>query len=210
MKEQLIRYVDLLFAGAPDCGDIKQEILQNSLDRYDDLIGQGKSPEAAYSLTISGIGDVSEILKNAAPQQVLQPIKPAPQEAPAWKKVMRAAAVFLYIISAIPLFVLSELGMDVLGLCGTIAIAGVATALIIIASGGHTKKQKEEKPESRETPLQSAVNSIIWTVGLVAYFVISFSTGAWYITWVIFPMIGAAQALVRAIMDLKEAGKHEN
>ena len=44
MREQLISYVDLLFAGAEDADDIKQEILQNTLDRYDDLINQGKSP----------------------------------------------------------------------------------------------------------------------------------------------------------------------
>ena len=30
----------LLFAGACNCEDIKQEILQNTLDRYDDLIAQ--------------------------------------------------------------------------------------------------------------------------------------------------------------------------
>lgn len=62
MREQLIQYVTLLFAGANDCEDIRQEILQNTLDRYDDLIAQGKVPEAAYRLSISGIGDISEIL----------------------------------------------------------------------------------------------------------------------------------------------------
>ena len=62
MREQLIKYIDLLFAGAPEAEDIKQEILQNTLDRYDDLISQGKSPESAYSLAISGIGDINEIL----------------------------------------------------------------------------------------------------------------------------------------------------
>ena len=44
MRQQLIQYVDLLFAGADDCEEIKQEILQNTLDRYDDLITGGKSP----------------------------------------------------------------------------------------------------------------------------------------------------------------------
>ena len=57
MREQLIQYVELLFAGAPGSEDIKQEILQNTLDRFDDLISQGKQPEAAYRLAISGIGD---------------------------------------------------------------------------------------------------------------------------------------------------------
>ena len=41
MREQLIKYVDLLFAGATDAEEVKQEILQNTLDRYDDLIAQG-------------------------------------------------------------------------------------------------------------------------------------------------------------------------
>ena len=62
MREQLIQYVELLFAGAGDCEDIKQEILQNTLDRYDDLIDSGKVPEAAYRLAIAGIGDINEIL----------------------------------------------------------------------------------------------------------------------------------------------------
>ena len=58
MREQLTQYVNLLFAGAPDSEDIRQEILQNTLDRYDDLIAAGKTPEAAYRLAISGIGDI--------------------------------------------------------------------------------------------------------------------------------------------------------
>ena len=62
MREQLIQYVDLLFAGAENCEEIKQEILQNTLDRYDDLIAEGKVPEAAYRLAITGIGDINEIL----------------------------------------------------------------------------------------------------------------------------------------------------
>ena len=61
MREQLIQYVNLLFAGAQDADEIRAEILQNTLDRYDDLVAQGKSPEAAYRLAISGIGDISEM-----------------------------------------------------------------------------------------------------------------------------------------------------
>ena len=55
MREQLIQYVELLFAGTGDFEDTKQEILQNTLDRYDDLVAAGKVPEAAYRLAISGI-----------------------------------------------------------------------------------------------------------------------------------------------------------
>ena len=61
MRERLAAYVDLLFAGNPEAEDVKQEILQNTLDKYDDLVAGGRSPEAAYSLAISGIGDLSEL-----------------------------------------------------------------------------------------------------------------------------------------------------
>ena len=61
MREQLIQYVNLLFAGSSDHYDMRQEILQNTLDRYDDLVAQGKTPEAAYRLAIAGIGDVQEV-----------------------------------------------------------------------------------------------------------------------------------------------------
>ena len=62
MREQLTQYVNLLFAGTQNTDEIRAEILQNTLDRYDDLIEQGKAPEAAYRLAIGGIGDVNEIL----------------------------------------------------------------------------------------------------------------------------------------------------
>ena len=216
MKDQLIHYVDLLFAGAKDAGDIKQEILQNTLDRYDDLVSQGKSPEAAYSLAISGIGDVSELLGSASSAQTAPcpPAAPAKQERqgmPVWKRVLRAIAVCLYIISVIPLFVLAEFGMEILGLCGMFAIAAVATALIILASGGSKEpKQESNVPLTPRQELRKAVKSMITAVGLVVYFLVSFLTQAWYITWLIFPIMAAVQGLVNACIDLKEAEKNEN
>lgn len=217
MRDQLIHYVDLLFAGAPNAGDSKQEILQNTLDRYDDLVSQGKQPQAAYSLAISGIGDVSELLgNNRSPVQTPTPplVSQHNREhrtTPAWKKVLRAIAVFLYIISVIPMFVLAELGMEVLGLCGMLGIVGVATALIIIAAGGGKEpKQESNDPLTPQQELRKAVKSIVTTIGLVVYFTISFLTQAWYITWLIFPIMAAVQGLLDACMDLKEAGNHES
>ena len=67
MRERLIQHVEQLFAGAPGAEDIKQEILQNTLDRFDDLVAQGKTEEAAYRLAISGIGDINEILGSFPP-----------------------------------------------------------------------------------------------------------------------------------------------
>jgi len=207
MREQLIQYVDLLFAGAKDCEDIKQEILQNTLDRYDDLIAEGKVPEAAYRLAITGIGDLSELLgthphHNAPPASTIADRKAKTSEDTPAKKLGRAIAVGLYIICALPLIVLSEFGLSTLGLCCTLVIVAVATVLIILC-----KKEgdgDEEKPEKEESPLRRSIRSLIWVVGLCVYFLLSFMTNAWYVTWLCFPIIGAVNGLVTAILDLKE------
>ena len=152
MREKLAQYVSLLFAGAGDCEDIKQEILQNTLDRYDDLIAEGKSPESAYRLAISGIGDVNEILGRPPQEAELQSV-PEKDEANPPTQLLRAAAIFLYIISPIPLFILSEFaGLETLGLCGTISVVALATVLMVL---GGKKDRKEKKRKNRQLPWQN-------------------------------------------------------
>ena len=217
MREQLIQYVNLLFAGAQDCADTQQEILQHTLDRYDDLIAQGKPPEAAYRLAISGIGDINEIL-GGKPEYTAVMQSPTPEETDtgdsSFKKIIRAVAIGLYILCPIPLIILSEMGMDTIGLCGTISLVAIATILILL---GRKKtaviERKEEDDSVQRSPrqeLRKGVNSLIWAIGLAVYFIISFATMAWYVTWVIFPIIAAIQGLVRAILDLVEVNHHES
>ncbi|MBQ8833695.1 MAG: hypothetical protein IJ001_02055 [Oscillospiraceae bacterium] len=212
MREQLIQYVSLLFAGAEDCEDIKQEILQNTLDRYDDLIAEGKAPEAAYRLAITGIGDINEIL-GTKPQSIAPAYAPDSKEESSdtpTKKWMRAIAVGLYIISFLPLFILSEMGMDTIGFCGTLSIIAVATVLMILgAKKGPAERKEVQAPLSPQQELRKSVHDMIWTVGLVLYFVLSFVTMAWHTTWIMFPLIRAVQSLAKAIFDLKEANDNE-
>ena len=205
MREQLMQYVELLFAGAPDCEDIRQEILQNTLDRYDDLIADGKVPEAAYRLAIAGIGDIHEILGTGSSVSVSARPAAAPEEEDtSVKKLLRAIAVGLYILCPLPLILLSQLGMDVLGLCGLLAMVAVATVLILLGA----KKEPPEKKEEEELPqseLSRSISGLIWAIGLGIYFLLSFSTNAWHITWVIFPILGALDDLVKAIIRNQEA-----
>ena len=215
MRDQLIQYVNLLFAGVKDCEEIKQEILQNTLDRYDDLIAEGKVPEAAYRLAITGIGDINEILGSSGkiPAAAYSPAaesQPEKVDSPI-KKVLRAAAVFLYILCPTPLFILSEMGMDTIGLCATLSIVAVATVLMILGGKKEIHKEKayaEERSDPR-TELEKSISHVISAVGVAIYFIVSFATGAWYVTWVIFPIVGAVQGLAKAILDLKETVNNE-
>lgn len=277
MREQLIQYVNLLFAGNGDVEDIKQEILQNTLDRYDDLVARGKSPEEAYRQAIAGIGDVNEIInEKAAPDFVEENREPVYAPMPEFEgtalavsRMMRSIAIFLYIISPVPLFLFSALGWEEVGLCCLLVIVAIATALLILfkksgpslsmnrimravaislyiispsplflssifgweevglcfllvivaaatallilfkkpgpASGEWDKESvSSPKSENSRKQLKKSIGSLISTVGMVMYFVISFSTGAWFITWLIFPIIGAVKGVVNSCIDLKE------
>lgn len=218
MREQLIQYVELLFAGAKECEDIKQEILQNTLDRYDDLIDEGKVPEAAYRLAITGIGDINEIL-GTKPQSATVYHSPTPTAEPVdndnpTKKLLRAIAVGLYILCPLPAILLSEMfGWDTLGVCGTLAIVAVATMLIILGSKKSPKDMEEERREKAEeslkSPLATSISSLVWAIGLALYFLISFTTNAWYVTWVIFPILGAVDKLLNALIAKIETGEYE-
>ena len=210
MREQLIQYVNLLFAGASDCDDIKQEILQNTLDRYDDLIAEGKVPEAAYRLAIAGIGDINEILRTSSGSVPVHSQKAEPEMNPEDenKKKLRATAIALYSLCPIPLFIASEIGLPTLGLCGLLVVVAVATALIIVSSKKEMPQEfiKELTPQEKQ---HKSIKTIINMVGLVVYFLLSFTTFAWHITWLVFPITAAVWELVKAILDLKEAKKYE-
>lgn len=216
MREQLIQYVELLFAGAPNSEEIKQEILQNTMDRYDDLVAQGKSPEAAYRLAITGIGDINEILSSSAKPMAAGSNPPAAPAADEREDKIRrtrvAVAVAFYILCPMPLIVLGEAGEGVLGLFLMFLMIAAATALLIINSrktvdGDEAAPKKESNPKQE---LRKSVSSVIWAIGIAVYFILSNATQAWFITWVLFPLISCINGLVRAIMDLKEVKDHEN
>lgn len=205
MREQLEQYVNLLFAGSPDTEEMKQEILQNTLDRYDDLITQGKSPEAAYRLAISGIGDINEVLNNHgfSPAPISAPLSTPTTAEKDHRKMMRAVAIGMYICCVLPVIILDNVGYGVLGVCLMFLLIAAATVLIIIASKDEGENEEDEKSKQPESPWEKTLN----TITLVLFLAMSFATGAWYITWLIWPIMAAIKGIIRACQDLKEANK---
>lgn len=80
MREKLKAYIQNQFRNAPKTAknqELEEEILQNSLDRFDDLIAQGLSDEAAYTQAVTSIGDLSHLMDRSSYR---------PPEPPAKKK----------------------------------------------------------------------------------------------------------------------------
>ena len=195
MRAQLEQYINLLFAGTTGSEEMKQEILQNTLDRYDDLIAQGKTPEAAYRLAISGIGDVSEIFgSEASPAPAAAAADP---EKAAKNKKMRAVAIGMYICCVLPVIILGNIGNGILGVCLMFLLIAAATVLMVMASDDEEEKEKEAKKP--QNPLEKTLN----TLALVLFLVLSFATGMWHITWLIWPIMACVKGIIRACKDLK-------
>lgn len=203
MREKLRAYLDLLFAGAPpEAADAKEEVCQNTLEKFDDFIDQGKTPEAAYSLAIAGLGDVSEILCAGERPQVEQ--KPQPGKS-VLRMVLLPLAVALYIACPIPVIVWPGSNWSVAALLAMVAIA--TACLVLRPLVGKREVRTEPEDTAPRSGLYKSVMSLISVLGVVAYFLVSFATGAWHITWVIFLMIGAVRQLVTVIFDWKEQEK---
>lgn len=65
-REKLTEYVRNLFRYAPNNQhnrELEEEILQNSLDRYDDLVAEGLPEDEAYRQTVANLGDVRPLLE---------------------------------------------------------------------------------------------------------------------------------------------------
>ncbi len=205
MREQLIQYVELLFAGARDCEDVKQEILQNTLDRYDDLITEGKVPEAAYRLAITGIGDINEILGNQPSHAAPQPSQ-RKQEADSdkYRRLQRAIGIAAFILCPVPLLLCVVEGQAMMGITMMLMLVAVGTMLMVISG-----KDQAQPPHRHSSLFVSIAMSLLWPLATIVYFLISFSTGAWHLTWLVFPIAGAISAVIRAIEDWKEENNHE-
>ncbi len=65
-------------------------------------------------------------------------------------------------------------------------------------------KFEETKEEKREKIIIKEINSIIGAICVVIYFLVSFTTMAWHITWIIFIINGLICEIVKLIFLLKE------
>ena len=66
MKANLKKYLQSLFIDASDTPNndaLFEELLGNLYDRYDELIGEGLTPDAAYARAIGDLGDISPLIE---------------------------------------------------------------------------------------------------------------------------------------------------
>lgn len=136
--------------------------------------------------------------------------------------VMTALSVAMYTICWLPLVVLGALWDDVGGIVGLVVMflmIAAATALNIIH--GMTKPEclrdgrndRDEDDDNNDDEVRDektgrravfkAVSGAFWLVVLAAYLGVSFWSGAWHITWLIWLIAAAVENIVKACFDLR-------
>ncbi len=227
MKSKIRVYVESLFDGAlktEQVVELREEILQNVIDKYDDLVADGRSEDEAYRIAVSGIGDINDLLRSMGSKSGEEGFNPyndvnrannvngnSNVETGKGKTAFLCTAVVLYILSIVPLIAADELiGTDRaegIAVCLMFVICAIATAFIIAYAASKPKRAATEKtkPVKEEAnPVVKSINSAIWAVGVVVYFIVSFWTGAWFITWLIFCITDSVTEVVKAYFQMKE------
>lgn len=123
-----------------------------------------------------------------------------------------AVAVGLYILSVVFIIFFSTLlEQEIIGVCLFFITIAIATGLLIY-NGIVNKPEKKEKTveEKKVDKTVKQICEIIDLIGLVVYFVVSFTTSAWHITWIIFLIIGIFQSIVKLIFNIKDEDEGDN
>ena len=91
---------------------------------------------------------------------------------------------------------------DVVG-CIFLVLIGVGVTRIVKHYMSVPKFEKTKKEEKQDKIIKE-INDIIGGIGVVIYFIVSFMTMAWHITWIIFIIVGMIEQIVKLIFMLKE------
>lgn len=227
MKERIRQHFNEIFADAPSTRkalDLKQEMMQSAIDKYDDMVAEGYSEEDAYQSVIASIGDVTELFPEVEEKNLFM----LPEKDRRKKAMLTAVSVGLYIFAGAVFFFFGTLSEMVdlpfelagLGLVIAIIICIPPTVMLVYAANMYPDYKKKEEQDmveqikelkygtNKEKAARKTINSLIWTIALVLYFLISFETFDWHITWIIFLIAACIQQIVKLIFELRTEEKH--
>ena len=209
MNEKLRNFIDDLFANAPStvrAVELKEELYQNLTDKYNDLIAEGKSEESAYNIAVASIGDVDSLIQGLSGEKRVESEKSRKRSA-----ILTAIAIALYILSPVPVILIQrEIGVMFLFLfvaaaTGLLIYNGVTRERYVKTDDTMVEEFKEWKHHGKQK--NKAVDAILgsfWLIAVCVYIVISFITGAWHITWIIFLIAAAVSSMIKGIFMLKQ------
>ncbi len=190
--------------------ELKEELIADLEEKYKDLKENGKSEKDAYNEVISGIGDIDILLKDLEVPKEDMEIR---------KKTALVVSICtgLYILSIISAIVCDELLdlPDAISGISFFLIIGISTCILIYYFMSipkykkiddtlveEFKEWKQNKNKNKE--LKNALDTIVWLLILIIYFMISFLFDCWYISWVLFLVGPLITTIIHLMLGVKE------
>ncbi len=214
-------YVDLLFSEIPRSKkaiELKEEMLSNLTERFNDYIAEGKSENQAYSLVIANIGDVDAILAEVSVAE------PYGEKADYYRKrraINISLAVILFILSPFipmliielrPFFFLDDYANEIIGGLSMFVLISLGVGLLIYTKLSTPPEYSTKKAPKPVAPIETvfvgekAVQfkrfiSLYWLVVVLAFFVMVFFTNIPN-SWFIWPIAGILSAIIKVIFEI--------
>jgi fatty acid desaturase len=216
MENRIREHLEELFSDAAPSRsvlELKEEMVQNLTEKYRDLVESGTPAEEAYHHTISGIGDVSGLIREMEASFMRDPVEERKEQRKS--ALLTAIAVILYILCPLPIILFSELGIYTIGLVFVFVMAATATGLLVYNNMTKPRPLRSEdsmveefrewqtKRESQRLAKQQ-ISGAIWSIAVAVYFIISFAFRIWHISWVVFIIALAVQQIVSTYLTLSK------
>lgn len=214
MNKDIAQYVENLFRNAPKtrkAAELKEEMTINMNEKFNDLFAQGYSENEAYNQVISGIGDAQELIDGLQPDPLNYANKQAEQKKTA---LVVSVCVGLYILSLLSIAFFDEyIASDLLAMSSFFIIAGISTCILIYHFMSRPKYIKTEETvveemlenesyTTRNKAITGAVTTILWTLAVAAFIIISFTFSNWHISWIIFIIAALLQQIIVLIINM--------
>ena len=119
-------------------------------------------------------------------------------------------SIFLYFVSVMWVILSEGLGIqEEIGVVGFLGIASIGTIIIIYTCIVHSNDKKDlelikGKKKIQEDPTVKAINQIFALVTTIIYLYLSFMSGAWHVTWILWVVYGIVCDIVELVFKLKE------
>lgn len=219
MSNEIQQYLNNTFKNVPKTRasiELKEELLANSTERYNDLINEGYEEQDAINVVINSIGDITHLLKELEKENITEDTKIySDRKKSALNKTI---ALALYIAGFVFLLKSTFDGDALTGLIGMILIYIFPTCLIVYSLLAYPKPKRtdqtivEEFKEWNSTHknmvyIRNLIIVILWLLIFILYFLISFLTDMWEITWILFLVAACATGIIILIFKLKETNE---
>jgi hypothetical protein len=215
MINKIRAYIDHAFEDIPQTKkvlELKEELVGNLVEKYNDYLINGKTKDEAYTLAISGIGDISELVESMREADAFSQISAKERKKHA---LFVSTAVAIYIISVfmVPIFTVT-FGKPVTGIFVMFLFIAIATGLIIYGNIAYKNYIKVDDSlvedfkafrasSSKQKAVYNSFKSAFWSITVAVYFLLSFLFGIWRFSWIIFIIAGAIDKIVVGIFQLR-------